>query len=310
MLAPAPLAAQNLPQVPPLHVSTHLVQISVVVRDKNGPVSNLTKDDFVILDSGKPQTISVFSAGSDASTPQPAPPLPPNTYSDMSQYRSSDPRSVTIVLLDNLNTLFGSDPQPYEKTPYWLEDHALTVAKQRLMEFLKQMNPGDRIAIYGLTTRLRVLCDFTCNRDQLLAVVSKYDATSRSARESAEPSTFQLPGASEAFDEAIDADTQALADINNQRRGEITMSALTAIGVHVADIPGRKNLLWLTANLPLFRRGRRARSCPRKHCRLSSRCARASARGAGDLHGRGRRRRLRRGKNWSTAGPHHRARRH
>src|SRR6202034_738110 len=103
-----------------LHVSTHLVQISVVVRDKSGPVSNLTKDDFVILDSGKPQTIRVFSVGSDASILPPAPPLPPNTYSDLSQYRSSDPRSVTIVLLDNLNPLFGSDPQPYEKTPYWL----------------------------------------------------------------------------------------------------------------------------------------------------------------------------------------------
>ena len=248
---PTALVVQNSPQVPPFHVSTHLVQISVVVRDKNGPVSNLTKDDFVILDSGKPQTISVFSTGSDASTPRPAPPLPPNTYSDLSQYRSSDPRSVTIVLLDNLNTLFGSDPQPYEKTPYWLEDHALTVAKQRLIEFLKQMNPGDRIAIYGLTTRLRVLCDFTCDRDQLLAVVSRYDATSTTARDSADPSVMQLPGMPNfKYDDQAMVDTQALADINNQRRGEITMSALTAIAAHVADIPGRKNLLWLTANLP------------------------------------------------------------
>ena len=28
------------------------------------------------------------------------------------------------------------------------------------------------------------------------------------------------------------------------------MAALSAIAAHVADIPGRKNLLWLTANLP------------------------------------------------------------
>jgi VWFA-related protein len=248
---PTASAAQTPSQVPSLHVSTHLVQISVVVRDKNGPVSNLTKDDFVILDSGKPQTISVFSVESANVTNQPAPPLPPNTYSDLSQYRSSDPRSVTIVLLDNLNTLFGSDPQPYEKTPYWLEDHALTIAKQRLIEFLKQMNPGDRIAIYGLASRLRVLCDFTCDRDQLLAVVSRYDATSTSARDSAEPSAMQFQGMPNfTYDDQTMVDSQALADINNQRRGEITMSALTAIAAHVADIPGRKNLLWLTANLP------------------------------------------------------------
>ena len=155
------------------------------------------------------------------------------------------------MLLDNLNTLFGSDPQPYEKTPYWLEDHALSAAKQRLMEFLKQMSPGDRIAIYGLTERLRVLCDFTCDRDQLLAVVGKYDATSGTARDSAEPSITQVSDMPDfSYGDQATVDTQALADINNQRRGEITMSALTAIAAHVADVPGRKNLLWLTANLP------------------------------------------------------------
>ena len=30
-----------------IQVSTHLVQINVIVRDKNGPVTGLTKDDFV-----------------------------------------------------------------------------------------------------------------------------------------------------------------------------------------------------------------------------------------------------------------------
>ena len=38
--------------------------------------------------------------------------------------------------------------------------------------------------------------------------------------------------------------------MNNEARAEATMSALVAIAAHIADIPGRKNLLWLTANLP------------------------------------------------------------
>ncbi|MGB9028822.1 MAG: VWA domain-containing protein [Acidobacteriaceae bacterium] len=253
LLLPGVLGAQNPPQAPTIHVSTHLVQIGVVVRDKNGAVKDLTRDDFVILDRGKAQAIGVFSAepGRAASTAQAAQPLPPNTFSDQVRNSGSESRSVTIVLLDNLNTLFGSDPQPYEKTPYWLEDHALAAARQKLMEFLKQMNPGDRIAIYGLTERLRVLCDFTCDRDQLLAVVGKYDATSGTARDSAEPSITQVSDMPDfSYGDQATVDTQALADINNQRRGEITMSALTAIAAHVADVPGRKNLLWLTANLP------------------------------------------------------------
>jgi hypothetical protein len=38
--------------------------------------------------------------------------------------------------------------------------------------------------------------------------------------------------------------------LNNQARGQTTMAALSALAAHVAGIPGRKNLLWLTANLP------------------------------------------------------------
>ncbi|MGC1484760.1 MAG: VWA domain-containing protein, partial [Candidatus Acidiferrum sp.] len=36
----------------------------------------------------------------------------------------------------------------------------------------------------------------------------------------------------------------------NQERAQKTMAALVSIAAHVANIPGRKNLVWLTANLP------------------------------------------------------------
>ena len=250
LLAATNLIVQIRPQAPPIKVSTHLVQFSVTVRDKRGPVDHLTKDDFVVLDRGKPQTVSVFSTEGSELARQPQQPLPPGTFSDMPQYRQRAPRSVTIILLDNLNTLFGSEPQPYEDTPHWLEDHALGSAKRHLVDFLKQMDPVDRVAIYGLTDRLRVLCDFTCDRDQLLAVVSQYDASSKTAREEVDPQDFHLPNVAESFNQAIDEDTRDLAGLKNRQRASITMSALVSISAHVSELPGRKNLLWLTANLP------------------------------------------------------------
>jgi VWFA-related protein len=247
-------SAQNAPQTPPISVSTRLVQVGVIARDKNGAVADLTKDDFVVLDRGNPQKISVFSVESSESAPHPARPLPQNTFSDLPQYGTNKPRSVTIVLLDNLNTLSGSSPLPYENTPYWLEDHALANAKQHLIEFLKQLDSNDRIAIYGLTDSVHVLCDFTCDRDQLLAVVSKYDATSKTPREAVEPGDYhfpqQPPDNERALDGQVISDVQRLAALNNQARSQVTMAVLIAIAAHVADIPGRKNLLWLTANLP------------------------------------------------------------
>ncbi|MGB9029263.1 MAG: hypothetical protein WCC27_04005, partial [Acidobacteriaceae bacterium] len=237
------LRAQGSSQSPQYHVSTHLVQFGVIARDKTGPAGTLTKDDFIVLDRGKRQTISIFQAESAGPAPGPAAALPPNTFSDEPRYNGEPPRTVTIILLDNLNTVFGSDPQPYEDTPLWLEDHALGLAKERLLGFLRQIDPRDRVAIYGLTDRLRVLCDFTCSREELLAVVGAYGAASITARESADPQHFDLPM-------PIDEDTRALAAINNERRAALTMAALTSIAGHVADLPGRKNLLWLTADLP------------------------------------------------------------
>ncbi len=55
-------AAQPQPPAGPIFRSgTHLVEVEVVVRDKNGPINGLTREDFTVLDQGKPQPIAVFT---------------------------------------------------------------------------------------------------------------------------------------------------------------------------------------------------------------------------------------------------------
>jgi hypothetical protein len=54
-------------QTPTFQAGTRLVEVEVVVGNKNGPVAGLTKDDFTILDQGKPQRIDVFRAGQSQS---------------------------------------------------------------------------------------------------------------------------------------------------------------------------------------------------------------------------------------------------
>ncbi|MGB6820559.1 MAG: hypothetical protein WBE21_00650, partial [Candidatus Acidiferrales bacterium] len=97
VLVPLALASQDPQQTPQIRVATRLVEVGVIVRDKNGPVANLTKGDFVVLDRGKPQKISIFSADAAASAQQPPQqPLPQNTFSDLPQYGATAPRSVTV----------------------------------------------------------------------------------------------------------------------------------------------------------------------------------------------------------------------
>lgn len=243
-------ASQNPPQSPQIRVSTHLVQIGVIVRDSNGPVANLTKDDFTALDRGKPQRISVFSVQSTESPSHSAQPLPPNTFSDLPQYGTDKPRSITIVLLDNLNTLYGSSPQPYETKPYWLEDLALTNARSHLVEFIKELDSRDRVAIYGLTNSLHILCDFTSDRSRLLAILKKYDTTSLTNREEVEPGAVHTPVPGPEFNANVNSTNLAVAAMANANRASVTMAALMSIVGHVSNIPGRKNLVWLTAAPP------------------------------------------------------------
>jgi VWFA-related protein len=245
-----PATALEGPQAtPPIRVTTRLVQVGVTVHDKSGAVSGLTQSDFTIFDRGKPQPVSFFSVLASGTASVPAEPLPPNTFSDLPKYSAAAPGSITIVLLDNLNTLYGTAPSSYEETPFWTEDHALANAKAHLLEYLKNLNPQDRVAIYGLREGLHVLCDFTSDRGRLLDIVSHYDPRSRTSRETVEPEPIHTPNGAD-FDPHIDVDRLEMAAMQNEDRGAATLAALQAIADHVANIPGRKNLVWLTANLP------------------------------------------------------------
>jgi len=51
---------------PAIHVSVRLVNVAFTVRDADGKlVTNLTRDDFEVLDDGQPQPISFFARGED-----------------------------------------------------------------------------------------------------------------------------------------------------------------------------------------------------------------------------------------------------
>jgi VWFA-related protein len=244
-----------------IRVTTRLVQIGVIVRDKNGAVTNLSKDDFTILEKGKPQTISVFSADAasrkagataTAASAEKAPVLPPGLFTNLPMYAAPEESgSITIVLLDNLNTMYGSMPDKFESAPNWTEDLALRNAENHLVKFIQEKKPDDRVAIYSLRGSLNVLSDFTSDRDQLLALLKKYDSTSLTNREVAQPGLRHAPvldGEGDAFETGSALDLAAMR--NGDRAGE-TAAALQAIAGHVASIPGRKNLVWLTADLPL-----------------------------------------------------------
>ncbi|MGH9476600.1 MAG: VWA domain-containing protein [Terriglobales bacterium] len=249
VLALGTLDAQT-PKIPIFQAASRLVLVNVIVRGKPGAATNLTQRDFTISDQGKPRSIGVFSLHAAATAPAAAgaKPLSPDTFSNLPQFGATPPRSITIVLLDNLNTLYGSTAEPNNSKPRWMEDLALANDRNHLAQYLQHLQPQDRVAIYGLRHQLHILCDFTCSRSQLLALVKGYDTGSVTSRTMVEPDALwdrALP----AIDKPSDAARMRLAGAANENRSAETLAALRAVAAHVANVPGRKNLVWLTSDL-------------------------------------------------------------
>ncbi len=223
-----------------IRVSTRLVQISVVAHQKNRPVSDLTKREFTVLDQGKPRTISLFSVSSSKAQITKVPPLPPNTFSNYVEHRANRPSTTTIILFDSLNT-------PAEAQIY---------ARQELMKFVKDLQPQDRIALYVLGRSLKVLIDFTADAGEIqrtLASLSTIQSLEIVAGQSEPSDAWSNPGditqSGPARKNFLLA-KQMEDDFITETSVQITLQALEAIANHVARLPGRKNLVWISGGFP------------------------------------------------------------
>jgi VWFA-related protein len=208
----------------------------VVVRDKHGsPVTGLTKDDFVVLDEKKPQTIQVFSVQTNQLPTTPGPALPPDFYTNRAGERAAVPTGITVILLDGLNTRF--------------EDQ--TFARKQVIKFLEQIHPEDRIALYTLGSQLRVLHDFTSDSTSLLAALKQYGGHAPN-----ELPTRGAPAQKDAGNEMLDkflSDSYAAETLFlTKDRVQKTKTALIEIANHVGNLAGRKNLIWVSGSFPII----------------------------------------------------------
>jgi VWFA-related protein len=263
-----PNAGQQVP-APTIRVSTHFVLVDVVVTDKQGKsVTGLRPEDFVLEENGKTQKIATFITPDQNKLPAPST-LPPGFYSNKLQYRSPG-EPVTVILLDALNTAF--EDQGYART--------------QMLKFVQQQyKPGQRMAVFTLTDGLGILQDFTSDPQVLYTAIQNFkpepqkftssarNATSASNDTSASATivatTAATPpahgaggdasiahgGGSDAMIAAAEASVASFADAQVQyaedQRAVITLNALDSLARILGGLPGRKNVIWVTGNIPL-----------------------------------------------------------
>jgi VWFA-related protein len=201
--------------------NTRLVVVDVVATDSHGqPVTDLTVDDFTMLEQGQTQKISHFSFQHPGTAPATVPrSLPPNVVTNTPQFSSS---SLNVILFDGVNGDFTS--QAY--------------ARDQLIKFFASAQLDRPVAMFALESHVRLLQDFTMDSEALKAATERYKPPVQSAN------TENAESRASAFTTFGDYHT-------NERNIETTLNQLNVLAKTLAGYPGRKNLIWLSESFPL-----------------------------------------------------------
>src|SRR5579864_8946103 len=251
---PTPPAASREPV---LRITVNLVQVDAVVTDSSGrQVTNLTADDFEVLEDGRPQKITALSY---VKVSEPAPkhvkantraptttPPPPGRILTPQQVRR------TIVLMaDDLGLSFESTAR----------------VRRSLKKFVdEQMQEGDLVAIIRTRGGMGALEQFTADKHILYAAIDRvrwypsglggtgafeplgYDALSNAAKlQMAGPGGVQQNGGGR---------TRQIEEGRTQNFSLGTLAAVNFVVRALRQLPGRKALVLFSDGVPVFLRGR------------------------------------------------------
>src|SRR5262245_35784911 len=288
LAAASMIAAGQAVQDGTIRVNTQLVEVSVVVRDKNGPVADLRKEDFTILDNGKPQRIDLFDVY-DARTQKQVSlgAMPRGVASNIRNADGEIPKSATVILFDMLNssndgenreatatggTTLSRNPAPTASNRDPVRNvsvlggatNSITAindqkdAIRQLVRYLRTIREGDRVALFVLNHELHVIQDFTGDPNLLFRAAERLKALDLAGVEVATQAQLaallEPPPVSNSDGSVTFVGTPTFADsmvvASAIVRATATADAFEAIARHMSGLPGRKNLVWMSAGFP------------------------------------------------------------
>jgi VWFA-related protein len=228
-------AQQPDPDAPLIRVTVNLVQVDAIVTDKSGHVvTDLSPDDFELLQDGKPRKISRFAYIAAQSGPTPLParranpnavPIPPPAY------KPEQIRRTIVLVVDDLSLSFESVYQ----------------VREAIKKFTASLQPGDLVAMMRTGAGAGAVQSFTADHAQInqLADTLRWNFRSRSG---AGPVT--------SVDEESEDSDAPEDEMLNRNAGFGSIGAIQWIVNGLANVPGRKSIVLLSEGFKMQTRSR------------------------------------------------------
>lgn len=248
--AAAPGATGAMPTATVLHAQSKLVVLDVTVTEHDRPVKGLDRSRFHVFEDGREQPIDSFEENGPPASVEiaKAPTLPPDTYSNIPVYPETS--AVNVLLLDALNTPMGDQEQ----------------VRKQMIAYLSTIKPGTALAVFTLSSRLRMVAGFTTDMAKLKEALESRKPNARSSADvganASESLSSSIAQAGSSIATSSDPGTlwmvgqirQFAADTNTyetDQRVTMTLDALSDLARYLTAIPGKKNLIWFSGSFPI-----------------------------------------------------------
>jgi VWFA-related protein len=234
---------------PTFRANVRVVLVDVVVTKGAGePVTGLPKDDFQVFEDGHAQTIASFEERAglpDLPALARRAQLPPNSFSNSPLVKTGD--AANVLLLDALNTPLADQSYVHSE----------------MLKYIKEIQPGTRLAIFTLGEQLRFVQGFTTDASVLAAALSgKKTAgnpslspllmagTDVDANQLMLEQIQGMPGTAAAA-AGLQSFLHQSVSFETRVRVQITLQAMQQLARYLGGFPGRKNVIWFTSSFPV-----------------------------------------------------------
>lgn len=243
----APARLRQGPQDDVVRITTNLVQVDVVVTDKEGRrVADLRPEDFEIVENGKKQQITHFAYhdfGAGAARPEeaksagrPSSGGGPATLPPPPRMNRSEVRRTFALVVDDLGLSFES----------------FGFVKKALRSFVEErVLPGDLVAVMRTSTGAGASQQFASDKRQLLAIIDRLGWSPKGRGGLSPVTPLNEASAGSDFRDTI----QFTEEAEEMRAGLYSVGTFGAVGALVrgmADLPGRKSLVFFSEAFRLF----------------------------------------------------------